>query len=679
MKISVRQAARPVAAVLLLAAIVSCGREGNLAVDIALDGPTEFRVSTEPAGTVERSPGEESHVALAMTIRSREKIEPGGGFRIEQGRLFNGRPLIGTDMRYALGDPVLGPPDAADLVTVETESSRFELTLHPAGLGRHSPQIVFPRGLSAGEKVTVRLGDTRTGGPGVTVPPVPLKVRLLCFADRTGDGNFLLAEGDHPLLESHAVEADRLRVVAPSLIEPGKARVRIVPVRGGRNRTSSSLPVEDFVGEVTVRLSSDPGSPELGRFVFRPGQSSGDVEIVIDEPGLYRLWAGSRSEAVSGTSNPVLVTGGRNAFWPDEYSIRWGSIQSHTAVGGHAAGLQTEAYEIARGPACLDFCSVSDHSSARSFRWKELRGIPDQFNRPGRFVTFAGYEWTSEAHGHRHVILKNAEGSRAWSESPTDDPDTGHAPTLADLADRIGMDPNVLIAVHHTTWLREPAVLDYDFGLDLPRNLPLDRQRLFEIYSWHGSAEFNRSSLPIHGDPARERRPGSSFRDVLAAGARFFITSDSDGHVGMPGIPVAIRRKKGLRYGFSGVTAVSTRSFDREGIFSALEKGRCYGTTGARMLVAFRIGGARPGETATIDGQPRVELAVHGTDVIDSVQLLRDGNLLVAERRPGRLDFTDEFTLSAEPTTGRHSYYLRVEQRDGERAWVTPVWIEWEE
>ncbi len=675
MKTSIQSTILGLAIALLAAAGLSCRQENAVAVDITFDGPDHFAVSTETAGILERLPGKESFVTFSIAIRASDELLPGGGLRIEQGRLFNGRPLVGADLRYALGDPVLGQGGAANLLTVATESSPFEVSLRAAGLGRHSPEIVFPEGLPAGEKVTVLFGDTRTGGPGMKVPPIPLKVRLLCYADRAGDGEFLLAQGPHPLLESHAVEADRLRVVAPSVIRPGTATVRIVSVRGSGGRTASSLPVDDFMGEVVVRLSGEEDARLLGRIDFQRGQTFGDVEVVLDEPGLFRLSARSAGAGLRGTSNPVLVTDGKDALLPEGCSIRWGSIQSHTAMGGHAAGLQDEAYDFARGPACLDFCSISDHSSNSSFRWEELRLLPDRFDDPGRFVALAGYEWTSETHGHRHVILKDARGVNAWSELPTNDPGTRHAPTLADLAEKIGSDPNVLIVVHHTTWLRDRSVHDYDFGL----GLGLNRQRLFEIYSWHGLAEFNRSTLPIHGDPRNERRAGSSFRDVLAAGGRFSITADSDGHVGLPGVPIAIRRKKGLRYGFSGVTAVWADTFDREGIFGALEGGRCYGTTGARIVAAFRIDNALPGETVKGRGQPRVQLSVHGTDAIDSVQLLRDGQLLVAERRPGTLDFSDDFTLSAEPVTGTHSYYLRVEQADGHMAWVSPIWIEWEE
>ena len=42
--------------------------------------------------------------------------------------------------------------------------------------------------------------------------------------------------------------------------------------------------------------------------------------------------------------------------------------------------------------------------------WRELRDIADEFNRPGTFTTFVGYEWTGNTDGnnlHRNIIYKN--------------------------------------------------------------------------------------------------------------------------------------------------------------------------------------------------------------------------------------------------------------------------------
>jgi len=654
------------ALLLALAVDLSCGGPEIPSVAVELKGPDRFAVSDEDA----------SFATFTVSCRVETGIEPGGGIRLEQGHLFNGRPVYGPDVRYAFPDPELRDGPVANRLVVSAGGTPFRLKLKDAGLGRRSPEAIFPEGLAAGKTVSFLFGDRSSGGPGMVVPSYPIRIRFLCFIDQSGKGEYCLARADHPRIECRAVLCNGFRVNAPSVARPGRVTVRVVPVAGKGGDTTSMLPVPGFKGEVAIRQAGS-GDPVLGRALFSGSEPFRDVRLRLEEPGIVRLEAEYpiRGQGVlRGTSNPILVKGaerGAAREWTGKGRILWGSIQNHTALGGHAASLPSRAFEVAKGTGCLDFCAITDHSSNPSFRWKELRTLPDEFDEPDRFVAFPGYEWTSEIDGHRHVILRNGKGTRAMSESSTDDPDTVCAPRLADLAREIGRDDNLIITVHHTTWLRDPSFPDYNFGarLDMPRQL------LFEIYSWHGSAEMNEGDYPVHRNPAHGRRPGSSFRDRLAAGERFFITGDTDGHLGLPGIAVAVKKRKSLRYGFSGVTAVCAASFDRNGIFEALENGRTYGTTGARILAFVTMNGALPGEEARCAESFPVEIEVHGTARLEVVQIIRDGTDVVFEEAPGALDYRRSLQLTRQPARGDHSYYLRVEQLDGHRAWVTPIWL----
>ncbi len=644
--------------------LFSCGGEGSPAAQVFFNGPSRFPTSPELSG------GAKSYAAFSITVTSKTDIAPGGGIGLEQGRFFRGRPLVGADVRYAFPDPVLGNGPLADRLTARTKKGPFKLTLRDAGLGRRSPRIIFPEGLPAGEGAVFCFGDRESGGPGLSVPAIPMKISFLSFIDLEGNGNYRLAEADHPLVETFVSGADRFRVVAPSLVKEGKVKVRILPVRGAGGGVASSFPVSDYTGGVAVFTRGSKASPSV-KVIFKPGDGYKDAEVFLDTPGLVRLSAVSDDGALSGESNPIMVTGGPGRPGPGADFILWGSLQNHTAVGGHALSVPTEAFEAARGIGCLDFCAVTDHSSNPSFHWEELRNLPDRYDSPGEFVAFPGYEWTSDVHGHRHVILKDGTGTKALTEKPADGPAEACAPALADLDRLIGSDPNVLIAVHHTMLRYDPPVGDYDFGAPGA----IERQLLFEVFSWHGSSEFNGGPYPMNGSLSKNRRPGSSFRDALAAGHCFAVTGDSDGHAGLPGVPVAVKRKSGMRYGLSGLTAVYASSFDRGGVFKALEKGRCYGTTGARILIFLTMGGAGPGGEAEASEPLEVEAEIHGTAALSSVQIVRDGSTVVFDEKPGALDWTRSFVLPGEPRGGDHSYYLRVEQADGHQAWVTPVRI----
>ncbi len=66
----------------------------------------------------------------------------------------------------------------------------------------------------------------------------------------------------------------------------------------------------------------------------------------------------------------------------------------------------------------------NDCIKASRTRWQEIQEIADEFNAPGEFTTFIGYEWTGEQGGNRHrnVIFRNSNVPQTpWSmiEVPT--------------------------------------------------------------------------------------------------------------------------------------------------------------------------------------------------------------------------------------------------------------------
>ena len=132
-----------------------------------------------------------------------------------------------------------------------------------------------------------------------------------------------------------------------------------------------------------------------------------------------------------------------------------------------------------------------------------------------------------------------------------------------------------------------------------------------------------------------------------------------------------------------GLAAVRAPALTRDAIFDALHQRRTYGTTGARILLEFRVNGEPMGGETVTDGAPRLDVAAHGTDIIDSVEILRysepDGGFrVVYDLHPDALDF--EWSGTDGGFRADAVYYLRLRQRSQVRgrivmAWSSPIWV----
>ena len=70
-----------------------------------------------------------------------------------------------------------------------------------------------------------------------------------------------------------------------------------------------------------------------------------------------------------------------------------------------------------------------------------------------------------------------------------------------------------------------------------------------------------------------------------------------------------------------------------------------------------------------------MRIKVRGTNTIDKVHILR-GEKILYSQSPEAAETTFEFT--DEGARGEHGtfyYYVRVEQKDGQVAWASPIWV----
>ena len=72
---------------------------------------------------------------------------------------------------------------------------------------------------------------------------------------------------------------------------------------------------------------------------------------------------------------------------------------------------------------------------------------------------------------------------------------------------------------------------------------------------------------------------------------------------------------------------------------------------------------------------PRLKVKIIGTDPILAVDVIKDGKF-VYHTEPGREEIEFEF-VDQETGAGESYYYVRIQQRDRNLAWSSPIWVDY--
>ena len=120
---------------------------------------------------------------------------------------------------------------------------------------------------------------------------------------------------------------------------------------------------------------------------------------------------------------------------------------------------------------------------------------------------------------------------------------------------------------------------------------------------------------------------------------------------------------------------VYTPKIDRESILDAIHKRQTYGATD-NLIVAFEADGHFMGSEYTTSKPPVLKLSVRGTANVDRVDLIRNAKYIYASS-PGKSEVDVTYT-DMEPEKGLNYYYFRLVQADGEVAWASPIWVNFE-
>ncbi|MEQ1571959.1 MAG: DUF3604 domain-containing protein, partial [Myxococcota bacterium] len=300
----------------------------------------------------------------------------------------------------------------------------------------------------------------------------------------------------------------------------------------------------------------------------------------------------------------------------------------------------------------LDVAAITDHD-----HWglRYLDRSPDLRQRildataqayvPGQFVTVDGYEWTSWAWGHRHVLWFDGPGT--WLSSMDEASDTP-AELQAGLQGR-----EALIVRHHPAG--GPVAVDWSFPVD-----PV-LEPVVEIASVHGQSESE--SLP---GAIYDSVPGAFVDQQLASGARFGLIGSTDGHDGHPGLAQ-------LAGGSGGLCALEGASPTRGSVLETLRARRVYATNGPRIVLRVDAGGATMGSTLPGGAGPvPLDVRVVGTAPIERIELVRRSGVVGSAPGAGAVAHA---AFEVDPIPGDR-VWVRVIQVDGGLAWSSPIAFE---
>lgn len=297
---------------------------------------------------------------------------------------------------------------------------------------------------------------------------------------------------------------------------------------------------------------------------------------------------------------------------PHAYRVAYGDIHNHNAHG-YGQGSIERSVEIARTH--LDFFAFTGHSSWHDLgeleggmeahfldgfkrlaeTWPRVQKVIADSNRDGDFASFLGFEWHSHHFGDHCVVF------------PDDFQPVCYTDTLTELR-RFCVDHNALMLPHHLAYPQGCRGANWDEFEEICTPV-------VEIYSMHGSSETDHGPYPMLKGSPGGRSTTNTVRHALARGLRFGFVGSSDNHLGFPGA-----------YG-EGLMAALVEDLTRQAILDAIWARRTYALTGDRIAVDFTVDGAVMGSTIRTGKAVEVSFSVDGRDEIESVELVRNGEV----------------------------------------------------
>lgn len=394
-----------------------------------------------------------------------------------------------------------------------------------------------------GDTITVALGDTSGGSPGLSMQTIAeAAFELKVSVDACATGQFAPLD-DALCLPVVAGPLHRWSVVAPTLRRPGESffvGIRVEDVWG-----NPAVP-----GDMTLQLVAEgviSGLPEI--MTFDEGDQARELpglSFAAEGVTRIRLMDGDRELAIS---NPITIRDCAHAAY-------WGDLHGQS---GETVGIGTiDAYlEFARDLAFVDITGHqgNDFQITNAF-WQRINDLTTEMNQDGRFVVFPGYEWSGNTPvgGDHNVFFRHPDRQIVRSS---------HA-MLADRSD-LDTDANTLDALFEALRDEDCVLWSHVGGRPADVSFAHDPalKTAVEVHSNWGTFEW-------------------ILTDSLVLGHRVGVVSNSDGHKGRPGAGPPGATEFGA---YGGLTCFLAPELTRDVLFECMRRRHHYGTTGSRIAL----------------------------------------------------------------------------------------------
>jgi hypothetical protein len=436
-----------------------------------------------------------------------------------------------------------------------------------------------------------------------------------------------------------------------------------IPESVGRNEGELST-AADAKGNVFLALVTDhrlwggpnfgmpPGNNDIQFVTLRSSTAVAPLKLAARgaEPPTGTPTEPREREQVAALRKHVISAEGKT------YRIYRGDMHRHTEISmdGAGDGSLVDAYRYAMDAAALDYFAVTDHQSGvQEYTVWRIQKSSDLFHVPGSFTTLYGTERSlGYPNGHRNLMMAR----RGIPILPIGPQEQMAARNTGEILYPY-LRQNKGIATSHTSHT--------GMGTDWRDNDP-ELEPIVEIFQG-ARTNAEHEGAPLAPTEKRTELHAGGYRplgfvwNAWAKGYKLGVQASSD-HVST----------------HTSYAYVIAENSSRETLIDAMRRRHTYAAT-SNMLLDYRLtaGGktALQGDEIEAAALPEVQARIVGSGPLRKVVVVRDNQYVYSQEPTG-----ETFELRFRETQiapGTHYYYVRVEQKDGNVAWSSPVWVKY--